>query len=126
MDEMYKKAARMKVRFDWVRGRLSIEDLYDLTVEQMDEIYGDLKDCEESHRHSLLKERTKEDELLELKIALVKDAIETRQAEAEAAESRVARAAEKQKWLDLLERKEDEEKAELSADEIRAKIEELS
>ena len=74
------KASRIKLRYSTNRGALSVEDLWDLSLEQLDPIAINLnKRLKESQTESFIKTRTKDTTELELKFNIVKHIIEAHQ-----------------------------------------------
>lgn len=122
---MFERASRLKVRFQY-RGMLSVEDLWDLRVEDLDSLYKSLNArAKEQQEDSLLDTRSREDEILDLAIGIVKHVVAVKLQEAQAREDGVERRARKQKLMAVLEEKQDAELGELSADELKGMIEEL-
>jgi len=75
---IFEKAIRQKVRFNF-KGLISCEDLWDLPLGTLDEIYGYLRSSQKaSTEDSLLKKETKEGRILDLKIDLVKHVVATK------------------------------------------------
>jgi len=106
--DIFEEAIRRKVRFDY-RGVCSCEDLYDLTPEEGDEIYKSLsKELKEIQGESLLEENKKND-LLELKINIVKHIVKTKIQEKKIQEDLAARKDRKQRLLAIRAQKQDEE-----------------
>lgn len=123
---MYKKASKLKLRFSTGKGNLSVEDLWDLSLEQLDAIAVKLDEqIEKSPRKSFIKTVSKGNEILELKFAIVKDIIETKMSEQAARENQQAKNAQRQKLLELIAKKEDSELEGKSADELRKMLNEL-
>lgn len=123
---MYKKASKLKLRFSTSKGNLSTEDLWDLSLEQLDAIAVKLDEqIEKSPRKSFIKTISKVNETLELKFAIVKDVIDTKMAEQAARENQQAKSAQRQKILELIAEKEDFELKGKSADELRKMLDEL-
>jgi hypothetical protein len=124
---MFEKAVRMKLRITTHAGHLGVEDLWDLTVEQLDAAYKTLKRrVAEMDEDSLLDKPTAEDEALKLKVAIVTHIVATKLAEAQAREDAVEREAERNRLLEILAGKEDKALQKLSRSEIRRRIDELS
>lgn len=125
---IFAKATRMKLRFTipMHRGLVSgsVEDLWDLKVPQLKRIaeglYQELRTTQDTLYGS-----PKADPKKELSLEILKYIISEKEAEAEKENSARERALEKQKWLQRLAKKEDEEEANLSKEEILAKLEEL-
>lgn len=123
---MYKKASKLKLRFSTSKGNLSTEDLWDLSLEQLDAIAVKLDEqIEKSPRKSFIKTVSKVNETLELKFAIVKDVIDTKMAEQAARENQQAKSAQRQKLLELIAEKEDSELKGKSTDELRKMLDEL-
>lgn len=123
---MYKKASKLKLRFSTNKGNLSTEDLWDLSLEQLDAIAVKLDEqIEKSPRKSFIKTVSKVNETLELKFAIVKDVIDTKMAEQAARENQQAKSAQRQKLLELIAEKEDSELKGKSTDELRKMLDEL-
>ena len=71
MEKLFESATRNKIRFDY-RGSISVEDLWDLSVEELDIIYKNLMTKKKaSETESLLTEK-KTSRALETKIEIVK------------------------------------------------------
>ena len=122
----FEKASRLKLRFgsDW--GCLTAEDLWDLSLPQLNSIAKVIsKDLKSAEEEDFLKEENKEDTVLKLKFEIVLYVLNTKKEEAQKRKDAAEKKAEKEKLLDILATKEDEELTKLSKEEIRKKIEEL-
>lgn len=109
---MFEKASREKVRFNTTKGICTVEDLWDLPLKSLDEMYkGLVKMRKESKEESLLSEKkpTKEDNLLELKIDLLKHVVEVRLAEKKVRELAAEKAEKKKKIMAIIAEKQDKE-----------------
>lgn len=123
---MFEQAARLKIRFQF-KGLLSVEDLWDLSVQDLDAIFKRLNaEAKISQEASLLEQRTADDEILDLTISIVKHIVATKLTEQESREQAVAQIARKQKLLAILEQKQDEELYGMSQDEIQNLINEMA
>lgn len=70
-NKMFEVAVRNKFRFPF-KGVISVEDLWDLSVQQLDGIFKTLKSQEQkAQEESLLDTRTPEDEALKTKIDIL-------------------------------------------------------
>lgn len=133
MDSMFEKASRAKLRFASVpatkyspSGLLSIEDLWEIKLTDLDAIFKALKkELGNEQEESLLSPSGKPDPIVQLKVDLIKHIAEVRIREAEAVKLAKERKMKKQKLMEILERKENQEVEGKSADEIRAMINEL-
>ena len=69
---IFEYAARNKLRFQF-KGNIKAEDLWDLSVEELDSIYKKLNaQIKTSQEESLLYKKTKEDEELNIKVDIIK------------------------------------------------------
>lgn len=124
-EELFIKATRNKVRFPY-RGLASVEDLWDLPVTELDKIYKSLKKQEKTaNEESLLEIKTDEDKELTMQIEIVKYIVGVKLEEKKAAETAKARKEQKEKLLQLLADKQDEELKGKTAEEIQKMIDEL-
>lgn len=118
MSEIYKKALRQNLRFEF-KGLRSTEELWDLTVEQLDDIFQRLNaERKTKSEESLLSTKTAETAELDLKIVILRDVVETLQQEKTERENEAAKAVRKQKILDAIARKKDDELGNLSVEEL--------
>lgn len=123
---MFEKASRMKLRFEY-RGAISVEDLWDLSVEALDGIYASLCAQKKSvNEDSLLKRATKEDRVRDLKIGLVKHIVEVKLQEAKDRESRAVAKLQREKIAAIIEKKEDASLEEMSIEDLKKTMSELS
>ena len=98
---MFEKASRMKLRFNTQRGVLSVEDLWDLPLIQLDNIAIALnKKLQESKTESFIKTRTKDTTELELKFNIAKHIIDVKLQEQEDRLLESEKKAKRQKILD--------------------------
>jgi len=122
---MFEKAVRMKLRFDY-RGLCSVEDLWDLSVKQLDTIYKKLNsEAKAQKEESLLEERTEEHSILDLKINLVKHIVEVKLAEKKAREDALEKMEMKNKILRIKAKKQDESLENLTIEELDKMMDEL-
>lgn len=124
---MFEKAVRMKLRFDY-KGSLSVEELWDLSVQELDSIYKTLNTkLKTSNEDSLLAsgKKTKETAELELKVELVKHIVAIKLDEQAAKKKTADNKAKKQKLLEVLERKQNQAVENMSEDDIKKLIDEI-
>lgn len=120
---MFEKASRMKLRYQTNRGVISVEDLWDLSLESLDAIAISLnKKLKESQTESFIKTKTKDTTELELKFNIVKHIIDVKLSEAEARKSAAEKRAKKQKLMDLIAKKQDAELEGKSVDELMKEL----
>jgi hypothetical protein len=122
---MFEKATRIKLRFNY-RGKLSVEDLWDLSLEDLDKMYGLLRgEQKAANNDSLLKTATKETTLLNLRVDLVKHVVETKLAEKNARKARAVIKLQKEKIAAIIEKKQDEGLENMSVEELQKAMDEL-
>ena len=116
---MFEIATRNKFRFPF-KGVISTEDLWDLSVESLDNVFKTLnsemkKTKEESH----LSTKSKDDEVLELKIEIVKHIVAVKQEEKEARERKFLDRERNQKIMSIIAAKQDEQLYNMSVEELQ-------
>ena len=79
---LFEQASRQKLRFK-VNGLVSVEDLWDLSLAQLDTLAKDLRRQSRETEESFIEEK-KSDSTLELRFEIVKHIITTRLAERQA------------------------------------------
>ena len=126
MSDLCKVASKKKYRFTY-KGVVTVEDLWDLSVEELDKIYKSLKSKQKAEaEESLLATTSKEDKELNNKIEIVKiivaDKLEARERATKSAEKR----AKNQRILEIMADKADAELKAKSLDELRAMLDDDS
>lgn len=123
--EKFELATRKKYRYPY-RGLISTEDLWDLNLTQLDGIYSLLsKEAKaEQSEESLLTEKVSDQDLL-IKIEIVKHVFHVKKEEQQAAHDAVEKAKKKERLLEILAKKQDDNLSEKSEDELKKMIEEL-
>ena len=125
VNNIFEYAVRNKVRFPF-KGLISVEDLWDLSVTNLDSIYKTLnKQVKQSEEESLLSTKTSVDTELEVQIAIVKHIVSVKLAEKEAAEKASAKKAQKQKIMSIIATKENEALQNSSIDDLKKMLDEL-
>ena len=122
MSDIFKNATKKKYRFNF-RGICTVEDLWDLSVENLDAIYKILKKQQnENEAESLLAKNKNEDNILNDKIEIIKeivaDKIETKKKIENAAKKR----AQNQRILEIIADKENDELKNKSIDDLKAML----
>lgn len=122
---IFEYAVRNKVRFPF-KGMISVEDLWDLSLTNLDSIYKTLnKQVKQSEEESLLKTKTSVDTELEVQIAIVKHIVSVKLAEQEAREKAAAQKAQKQKIMAVIAAKEDAALQDASIDDLKKMLDGL-
>ena len=120
---MYKKALKMKLRFATTKGKLTTEDLFDLSLTDLNNIAIALdKKLSESPRKSFISDIAPDTEEDELRFNIVKDVIHTKLVERSNAQNAKAKAAEKAQLLEIIHRKKNQAMENMSIDELEAKL----
>ena len=125
VENIFEYASRNKVRFPF-KGMISVEDLWDLSLTNLDSIYKTLnKQVKQSEEESLLSTKASIDTELEVQIAIVKHIVSVKLAEKEAAEKATAKKAQKQKIMSIIATKQDEALQNSSIDDLKKMLDEL-
>lgn len=123
---LFELASRSKYRFVSSVGYINAEDLWDLSLENLNDVYQRLESqLTETNKKSLLSSTSKADDELSNKIEIVKYVFETLQSEKLARLNDKERAEKKQYLLSVLADKEKSETQSKSAEELKAMIAEL-
>jgi hypothetical protein len=123
---MFEKASRLKLRFETSKGILFVEDLWDLSLTDLNKIAKSYnKTIKESEEEDFLREVTKEDKVTKLKFDIVLHILTIKKEEKEAAAKREEKKAKKQKILEILAKKQDETLEGKSEEELLKELEEL-
>lgn len=132
---MYKKASRLKLRFESSRGPLTAEMLWDLKItelktmvkaqaeklQKLEKPGDDLSFLEEI----ITSNETKEIEIEKLRFDILKDVFITRKDEAKDAAADVKKKEELSHLREILRNKKEEELKKLSAEELEERIKKL-
>ena len=124
-EKIFEFATRNKVRFPF-KGMISVEDLWDLSLTNLDSIYKTLnKQVKQSEEESLLNTKASVDTELEVQIAIVKHIVSVKLAEKETAEKASAKKVQKQKIMSIIATKENEALQNSSIDDLKKMLDEL-
>jgi hypothetical protein len=127
---MFEKAIRLKLRFDSPQGSLSAEDLWDLPLTSTRANQANLNNIAKLISRKLKAEGEEDfvnpksgaDEVLQLQLDIVKHVIQTKQAENEAARAAADRKEKKERLLELIARKQDQQLEVKSLEELQAMV----
>lgn len=132
MDNLFLQATREKFRFESCKGDLSVEQLWDLPLTSRT---GFDLDTVAKAVNANLKSSNEESFVnvsnnpavsrLQAQLEVVKAIIEVKLARAEAAKKRVEKAAERQRLMEVLHSKKDQELQGLSLEEIERRLSQL-
>ena len=124
-NEMFVTATRNKFRFPF-RGQISVEDLWDMSVENLDSVYKTLNSqVKKAKEESLLNTKSREDEIIEMQIEIVKYIVSVKQDESAKKVAAKEKKARKQKILEVLAAKEDADLQNKSSEELQAMLADL-
>ena len=122
---IFEVATRTKMRFPF-KGQISVEDLWDLSVRDLDSVFKTLNaQVKKSQEESLLATKSKEEEVLTTRINIVKYIVEVKLSEAEAIRHNKEIKEKKQKIMEVLSEKQDADLHNKSIDELKAMLNEL-
>jgi len=122
---MFETATRCKFRFPF-RGLVSVEDLWDLDVKYLDSIFKTLNaEAKESNEESLLATKSQEDEILNIKIEIVKYIVKVKLDEEAARLQARERKEKKQRIMEIVASKQDADLQNKSVEELQAMINDL-
>lgn len=120
--KMFEMATRNKFRFPY-KGMVSVEDLWDLSVQSLDAVFKTMNSqVKQAKEESLLQTKSQEDEVLDVKIEIVKHIVSVKLLEADQRKKAKDVAEQKQKIMAILADKQDEELHGKSIEELRAML----
>lgn len=123
---MYKEATKQSLRFNLRNGEVTTEDLWHYGLERLDSLYSTIhQEIENSKQASLLKPKTNASKLLELKLAIVKDIVETKLADKQAKESKALKTEQARIIREKLANKRDAAMDALSEEDLLKQLEAL-
>lgn len=124
-EKMFEMATREKFRFPF-RGSVSVEDLWDLTPENLDAVFKALNSqIKKANEESLLATPTSEDTVLDTMIAIVKYIVNVKLEERRAITEAKAKKEQKQKIMSILNAKQDEALQNKSIEELQAMLDNI-
>lgn len=123
---IFEVASRKKLIFTSTKGPIRTDDLWDLSLVQLNKLYQEQKKIEsETVVDSLLGSQTSTQTDTELRIAIIKRIFDVKKAEQDAREQRAANEAKRQKIMDIIERKQDASLEAMSSDDLKKMLESL-
>lgn len=122
---IFEMATRLKFRFPF-RGMVTTEDLWDLTMEQLDSVYKALnKDTQAVQEDSLLSTPRIGNAELNTKIEIVKYIFQAKQEEEAERQAAADNAIKRRRILEILAKKQDAAMENMSEEELHAALAEL-
>lgn len=126
MENLFEVASRNKIRFNTNKGQISVEDLWDLSLTDLDKVAKAVsKALKEDTEESFIKPATRVNTELTTKLELVKHVISVRLGEQEARKKAAEKASQIAVLEDLLMRKQLEQLESLDAESIKKQLAEL-
>lgn len=123
---IFEQASRLKLTFATNKGQLSVENLWDLSLDSLDIIAKAVnRELKASEEESFVKTRTKTNTELQLKLDILKRVIEVKLEEAETKKNKAAKAAQLSLLKELQANKQLQDLQSLSTEEIAKRIAEL-
>lgn len=124
-EKMFEVAVRTKMRFPF-KGLISVEDMWDLSVEELDLVFKTLNSqLKQVKEESLLTTKTQQDKELDVKIAIVKYIVQVKLEERQLRLKAKDKKEKKQKIMEILSAKQDQDLQNKSVDELRSMLDEL-
>ena len=125
IEQKFEYATRVKLRFQF-KGQISVEDLWDLTPQELDTIYKGLNaQAKQANEESLLQVKTAADKAADIKIEIVKHIVNTKLAEAQARQEAVKLKQQEQKLKELIAAKQEASLENKSEEELTALLKQL-
>lgn len=124
MTNIFEFAVRNKLRFNY-KGVISVEDLWDLNVEELDFIYKKLNaQAKTETEESLLETKSSKNITLQTQLEIVKHIVKTKQEDKKEQMEKQAKASERARLREILARKQEENLEQLTEEEILRLLEE--
>jgi hypothetical protein len=121
--EIFEKASRMKLRF-YHKGQCSVEELWDVSLIDLDRLYSRLAANKNTTLNSLLNGKAIDEEL-ELSIKIIKHIVTIRLEEKEIKSKEADRKVRKQKLLSIISKKQDEKYENMDIKELTDLVDNL-
>lgn len=122
---MFETAVRNKMRFPF-KGLITVEDLWDLSTKDLDAVFKTLNSqVKQAKEESLLDTKTREDEVLDMQIEIVKYIVKVKLEEETLRLQAKDKKEKKQKILSILSVKQEENLLNKSVEELEAMLGEL-
>jgi len=123
---MFEIAVRNKYRFPSGAGQVNVEDLWDLSVERLDNIYKKLKsELKQVEEESLLNKVTEADKEIQTKLEIVKHIFTTKTSEKENLLKAKEKSEMKQYLLSIVKQKQNAEYEGKTIEELQQMINNL-
>lgn len=125
MEKLFETAIRTKARFNF-KGMISVEDLWDLNVRELDSIFKTLNSqLKQVKEESLLEVKTSQDKELDIKIEIVKYIVGVKLEEENSRLKAKENKEKKQKIMELMARKQEEGLQNMSMEDLQKMLDEI-
>lgn len=115
----YKLITRLKLRFPTAKGYLSVEQLWDLSLEELDKVVVSLEDnYNKSSEKSYIVKASEKDAETKLMFDVALDILQTKMEEKNEQKRSYEIKKHNEKILELIDKKKDEELSNLSIDDL--------
>ena len=116
---MHKQASRMKLRFQTSKGLLSSEELWDLSIADLDTLAVSLeKEYEKSDGKSFVRRKTEKDRTAKLRFDIVLDILQTKMEDNDAARNAADDKEHNEKILAMIAKKKEDSLASMTIEEL--------
>lgn len=116
---MYKQASKLKLRFQTTKGLLTVEQLWDLSLTELDSLAVSLEETyKNSKGKSFLDKKTTRDKTIKLQFDIALDILITKVEENEAENKKAENKEHNEKILSLIKEKQDGELKDKSIKEL--------
>ena len=125
-ENLFESATRNKMRFPF-KGMISVEDLWDLSLTNLDSVFKTLNaEVKKSEEESLLNTKSKEDEEISNKIEIVKYIVGVKLDEKKKREDAKKNAEMRQRLLEIKAKRQDAALENMSDEDLDKALAELS
>lgn len=120
---MYKQASKLRLRFSTNKGNLTVEQLWDLSLTDLDTLAVSLEQgYKASKGKSFLSMKTTKDKGIKLQFDIVLDILNTKVEESEVRAAAAEVRENNQKLLGLIKKKKESELENLTIEELEAQL----
>lgn len=124
-ENLFESATRSKMRFPF-KGMISVEDLWDLSLTNLDSVFKTLNaEAKKSEEESLLNTKSKEDEEISNKIEIVKYIVSVKLDEKKKREDAKKNAEMRQRLLEIKAKRQDAALENMSDEDLDKALAEL-
>lgn len=123
---IFEAATKQKLRFTTKKGHVGVEDLWDLSLEDLDAAAGEIDDqVKKTSGRSFIRKQNTVDKKLSLRLEVLISIINTKQEEEEKRVLAAERKAKRNQLLELISMKENNALSRKSITSLRAELEKL-